>query len=54
MDDTKKYKYNEIQDLLNESYANTLNSLIEYYDKAIEIHSLLLEKKSLTKKDIEF
>ena len=51
---TKEDKYNEIQDLLNESYANTLNSLIEYYDKAIEIHSLLLEKKSLTKKDIEF
>ena len=50
---TKEDKYNEIQDLLNESYDNTLNSLIEYYDKAIEIHNLLLEKKSLTKKDID-
>jgi cell division protease FtsH len=50
---TKEDKYNEIQDLLNESYDNTLNSLIEYYDKAIEIHSLLLKKKSLTKKDID-
>ena len=51
---TKEDKYNEIQELLNESYDNTLTLLTEYYDKAIEIHKLLLEKKSLTKKDINF
>lgn len=50
----KEDRYIGISQILNKCYKETKDTLTEYYGKALEIHELLLEKKTLTKRDIIF